>query len=66
MGVTTNFLSKEGVWFVCLTQQRFLQLQPWNSVVNHALIGKKPKKMVVILDTMCGLLGLNNARKKGK
>lgn len=27
-GLTTNFLSKEGVWFACLTQQLSLQLEP--------------------------------------
>lgn len=60
LGITANFLSKEGIWLVCLTQQPFLQLQPraWNSVVSHAWIGKKPKKMIVILNTVCGLLGL--------
>lgn len=67
-GLTTNFLSKKGVWFVCLTQQLSLQLHPRapNSVVNHAWIGKKPKKMIVILDTRSGLLGLYNGKKKGK
>ena len=59
-GLTTNFVSKEGVWFACLTQQLSLQLEPsvavLNSVMKHAQTGKKPKKMTVILNTRNGLL----------
>lgn len=65
-GLTTKFLSKER-GMVCLldTATRAKCSVVLNSVMKHALAGKKPRKITVILNTRsCLLQDLYNGKKK--